>query len=87
MVCKFHVSYGNGFGDIWWTDILFYFSSIDALLTNRRHMDITESAPWGKYYMIILVWLTCQTPAVGGLIVCECVSLCVRGHVAILLGA
>ena len=34
-----------------------------------------------------LVWLTCQTPAVGGLIVCEWVSLCVRRHVAILLGA
>ena len=25
----------------------------------------------------ILVWLTCQTPAAGGLIVCECVSVCV----------
>ena len=27
---------------------------------------------------VMLVWLTCQTPAVGGLIVC----LCVRRHVA-----
>ena len=43
----------------------------------------------------VLVWLTCQTPAVGGLIVCVCVcvcvcvwvSLCVRRHVALLLGA
>ncbi len=40
---------------------------------------------------IILAWPTSWTPAVGGLIVCdwvnEWVSLCVRGHVAILLGA
>ena len=26
---EFHDSNGNGFGDIWWTDNLFYFSSID----------------------------------------------------------
>ena len=28
-MCDFHDSNGNGFGDIWWTDKLFYFSSID----------------------------------------------------------
>ena len=27
-MCEFHGSNGNGFGDIWWTDKLFYFSSI-----------------------------------------------------------
>ena len=27
-MCEFHDSNGNGFGDIWWTDKLFYFSSI-----------------------------------------------------------
>ena len=27
-MCDFHGSNGNGFGDIWWTDKLFYFSSI-----------------------------------------------------------
>ena len=39
--------------------------------------------------LILLVWPTSWTPAVGGLFVCECVcvSLCVRGHVAIVLGA
>ena len=26
-MCEFHGSNGNGFGDIWWTDKLFYFSS------------------------------------------------------------
>ena len=26
---SFMVLNGNGFGDIWWTDKLFYFSSID----------------------------------------------------------
>ena len=29
MMCEFHDSNGNGFGDIWWTDKLHYFSSID----------------------------------------------------------
>ena len=40
---------------------------------------------------IILVWPTSWMPAVGGLFVCvrvhRHVSLCVRGYVAILLGA
>ena len=27
-VCEFHGSNGNGFGDIWWTDKLFYFSKL-----------------------------------------------------------
>ena len=43
------------------------------------------------YVYLLLVWPICRTPAVGGLIVCEwvseCVSLCVRRHVAILFGA
>ena len=30
MMCEFHDSNGNGFGDIWWTDKLIYFSSIDG---------------------------------------------------------
>ena len=29
MVCEFHDSNGNSFGDIWWTDKLIHFSSID----------------------------------------------------------
>ena len=28
-MCEFHGSNGNGFGDIWWTHNLLYFSSID----------------------------------------------------------
>ena len=35
----------------------------------------------GQFFeFIILLWLTCQTPAVGGLIVCVCVCarVCVR---------
>ena len=41
---------------------------------------------WRQQYnfvALILVWLTCQTPAVGGLIVCvrECVRACVRACV------
>ena len=27
-VCEFHGSNGNGFGYIWWTDKLFYFSKL-----------------------------------------------------------
>ena len=30
MVCEFHGSNSNGFGDIWWTDNPIYFSSIDG---------------------------------------------------------
>ena len=30
MMCEFHDSSGNGFGDIWWTDNPVYFSSIDC---------------------------------------------------------
>ena len=29
MMCEFHGSNGNGFGDIWWTDKFFFFSNID----------------------------------------------------------
>ena len=29
-MCEFHNSNGNDFGDILWTDKLFYFSSIDV---------------------------------------------------------
>ena len=35
-MCEFHDSNGNGFGDIWWTDKLIYFSSIDSV-GYRRH--------------------------------------------------
>ena len=31
-MCEFHGCNGLGFGDIWWTDKLFYFSSIDDCL-------------------------------------------------------
>ena len=30
-MCEFRGSTGNGFGDIWWTDELIYFSIIDVL--------------------------------------------------------
>ena len=29
-MCEFHDSNGNGYGDIWWTDKLLCFSSIDG---------------------------------------------------------
>ena len=29
MMCEFHESTCNGFGDIWWTDNPIYFNSID----------------------------------------------------------
>ena len=32
---EFHDSNGNGFGDIWWTDKLIYFSSIDVWQDNK----------------------------------------------------
>ena len=30
-MCEFHDSSGNDFGDVWWTDNLIYFSSIDGV--------------------------------------------------------
>ena len=32
-MCEFHDSNGTGFGDIWWTDKLIYFSSISNKIT------------------------------------------------------
>ena len=31
MMCAFHDSKCNGFGDMWWTDKCTYFSSIDEM--------------------------------------------------------
>ena len=35
MMCEFHDSNSNGFGDIGWTDKLIYFSSIDSTIDER----------------------------------------------------
>ena len=40
-MCEFHDSNDNGFGDIWWTDKLIYFSSIDV--TNIGAWSITKN--------------------------------------------
>ena len=47
------------------------------------------SLSWLMMFIVglLLVWPTSWTPAIGGLIVCECLCLCVHRHVAILLGA
>ena len=37
MMCKFHESTCNGFGDIWWTDNPIYFSSIDIMAEILKH--------------------------------------------------
>ena len=34
---------GNGSGDIWWTDKLIYFSSIDGNYEDRGHSETTKS--------------------------------------------
>ena len=57
-------------------------------LVKHRHAHRSRDRTWNKIQYnsdnFILVWTT----AVGGLIVCECLSeSCVRGHVAILIGA
>ena len=36
-MCESHDSNCNGFGDIWWTDKLFYFSSIDQWSEAQVH--------------------------------------------------
>ena len=45
-MCKFHDSNGNGFGDIWWTDELTYFSSIDYCIFIR----VSLTSTFSKYY-------------------------------------
>ena len=68
-------------------DILFHkFQAIMTLGLNEWAIGIHACWYLDKF---ILVWPTSWTPAVGGLIVCVCVcvSLCVRRHVTILLGA
>ena len=35
MMCEFHESTCNGFGDIWWTDNPIYFSSIDSIIMSN----------------------------------------------------
>ena len=55
---------------------------INVIISHKSTIHITVHV-----LVVIVVWLTCRTPAVGGLIVCECVCLCVHGHVTILLGA
>ena len=39
---EFHDSNGNGFGDIWWTDKLIYFSSIDVWQDNKLSIKYYE---------------------------------------------
>ena len=36
MMCEFHESTCNGFGDIWWTDNPIYFSSVDVYVYERK---------------------------------------------------
>ena len=36
MICEFHESTCNGFGDIWWTDNPIYFSSRDVVKYHRN---------------------------------------------------
>ena len=38
MMCAFHDSNGNGFGDMWWTDKCTYFSSIDIVGEYYTHI-------------------------------------------------
>ena len=52
-MCEFHDSNGNGFGDISWTDKLFYFSSIDdPYLSVARHIILTYLNRINVYYVI-----------------------------------
>ena len=38
-MCEFHDSNGHGFGAIWWTDKLIYFSSIDVGMARTRFLN------------------------------------------------
>ena len=50
MVCEFHGSNGNGFGDIWWTDNPIYFSSIDyCVFYTYAHMFSCTPAQQNEY--------------------------------------
>ena len=56
MVCEFHGSNGNGFGDIWWTDNPIYFISIDGVKTHLH------TAPVYKWNMHGEITQPCLTP-------------------------
>ena len=47
-MCEFHYSNGNSFGDIWWTDKLIYFRSIDGttLITLIFRNSLFEVVLW-----------------------------------------
>ena len=40
MMCEFHESTCNGFGDIWWTDNPIYFSSVDVCLQKKSNLHL-----------------------------------------------
>ena len=54
-MCEFHGSNVNGFGDIWWTDKLIYFSSIDGEYRKIKetYVDVfpVEVTLVNKYYV------------------------------------
>ena len=51
-MCEFHVSSVNGFGDIWWTDKLIYFSSIDVKGTRHNYEKIMSANLHMSTYII-----------------------------------
>ena len=50
MMCTFHDSNCNGFGDMWWTDKCTYFSIDDYLYTifDQRRLDIIDQVEHGR---------------------------------------
>ena len=60
-MCEFPGSNGNGFGDIWWTDKLFHFSSID--ISRNINKDATTK-PRPTSYTIVSCKQLVQCPDV-----------------------
>ena len=53
-MCKFHDSNGNGLGDIWWTDKLFYFIPV---FYDNIVICLCGSISKLNYYYYCLSWL------------------------------
>ena len=55
MMCGFHDSNCNGFGDMWWTDKCTYFSSIDVHNTSLFNMSTTHCYSTCPQHVIIRI--------------------------------
>ena len=62
-MCEFHDSNSNGFGDIWWTDKLIYFSSVESGATDCVHASSVKPVKKRIYKYLVRAVYTQYTAA------------------------